>query len=322
MKYFVSFFFLQAVLILSLRAQQVSNYSYKLNNGIEVKTEHCWNQVWVQQSYEAVKPGDNTPPMSANIRALGDLISSSSFKLFSGSKEVKIQGVTPGTYDLRFTFKLSGESGSLSFVVNNILIKPKTKTVVSVILYDYLVQVESKPASLNGLASIETQINRSKSNTIQDLYWGTPSFFEVGKHDKSVAPTETSGKNKGKIKPGTYDILLSVGISWQVHKIWLNNFQMKADVNYKVITNLNSGIIAYTGGNRGIKSLHLYPAGTSAKQTGNPAPVKNLETISYDNVTASNSCSPGTYDVLLNFGNKYEWRKNVAITTGSRTEVK
>jgi hypothetical protein len=322
MRNLVSFFVLQTVVIFSLPAQPVSNYTYKLNNGIEIKSERCWNQVWVQQSYDAVKPGDNTPPMSANIRALGDLIASSSFKLFSGSKEVKIQGVAPGTYYLRFTFKLSGESGNLSFVVNNVLIKPKTKTVVSVVLYDYLVQVENKPASLNGLALIETQINRSKSNTIQDLYWGTPSFFEVGKHDKSIAPAETSGKNKGKIKPGTYDVLLSIGISGQVHKVWLNNFQMKADVNYKVITNLNSGVITYSGGNRGVKSLHLYPAGTSTKQTGNPAPIKNLETISYDNVIAANSCSPGTYDVLLNFGNKYEWRKNVAISTGSRTEVK
>ena len=73
-----------------------------------------------------------------------------------------------------------------------------------------------------------------------------------------------------------------------------------------------------------VKALLLYPAGTAVKQTGNPAPIKNLETISYDNVTVANCCSPGTYDVLLKFGNgtKYEWRKNIAITSGVKTEVK
>ena len=42
------------------------------------------------------------------------------------------------------------------------------------------------------------------------------------------------------------------------------------------------------------------------------------------NVTVANCCSPGTYDVLLNIknGSKYEWRKNIIIQTGTRTEVK
>ena len=39
-----------------------------------VKTERCWNQVWVQQSYAAMNEGDKTSPLTVNIRALGDLI--------------------------------------------------------------------------------------------------------------------------------------------------------------------------------------------------------------------------------------------------------
>ena len=35
------------VVIVALQAQPVSNYTYKLDNGITIKTERCWNQVWV-----------------------------------------------------------------------------------------------------------------------------------------------------------------------------------------------------------------------------------------------------------------------------------
>ena len=110
-----------------IHSQPVSNYVYKLNNGITVKTERCWNQVWVQQSYGTTNEGDKTSPLTVNIRALGDLISSSEFKLLSAGKEVKMQGAAPGTYDLQLNFKLSGKPGTLSFVVGNIVINPKTK---------------------------------------------------------------------------------------------------------------------------------------------------------------------------------------------------
>ena len=323
MKNLFTLFAFQAVAILYLQAQPVSDYSYKLDNGIEVKTESCWNQVWVQQNYTPLKTGDQTP-LVVNIRTLGDLISGSSFKLFKAGKEVKMQGATPGTYDLRLSFNLSGKKGTLSFIVGNILIKPKTKTSVAVTLYDYQILIEETKASLKGIASYETRVNRCKSNTIQDLYFGVPSFYPKGKHDKSIPPAESSGNTNGKIKPGTYDLLISIGISTQTHKIWLENFLMKPDINYKISTNLNAGGISYTGGNKDVKAMHLYPGGSAARQTGNPVPVKNLESISYNNLTVTNCCSPGTYDVLLNFkdGSKYEWRKNIIVQTGSNTEVK
>ena len=123
MKNLFSFLALQIVVILSLQAQPVSNYTYKLDNGINIKTENCWNQVWVQQSYAGMSEADKTPPLSVNIRTLGDLISSSAFKLLNAGKEVKMQGAAPGTYDLKLTFKLSGKPGTLSFVIGNIIIK-------------------------------------------------------------------------------------------------------------------------------------------------------------------------------------------------------
>jgi hypothetical protein len=70
--------------------------------------------------------------------------------------------------------------------------------------------------------------------------------------------------------------------------------------------------------------MKLYPAGTADKQSGTPAPNKNIEIISYENIKVANCCSPGTYDVLLSLknGSKYEWRKNIIIQTGTKTNIK
>jgi hypothetical protein len=203
-------------------------------------------------------------------------------------------------------------------------VKPQTNTAISVILYDYQILIDESPAPKNGISSFETKVNRFKGNTIQDLYSGIPAFYAKGQRDKPITPDETISNVKGRIKPGTYDLLISIGISGQTHKIWLENFQMKPDINYVISTNLNSGGISYNGLNKDVKAMHLYPAGTATKQTGTPTPIKNMEIIKYDKLLVTNSCSPGTYDVLLSFSKegKYEWRKNIAITTGTKTEVK
>ena len=151
-------------------------------------------------------------------------------------------------------FKLSGKPGTLSFVAGNIVIKPKTRTTVSVTLYDYQIMIEEKQASLNGLAQYESLVNRCKSHTIQDVYFGIPTFYEKGKHDKAITPDKSESNTKGKIKPGTYDLLISIGISNQTHKVWLENFQLKPDISYKVSVNLNAGGIVYTGGNTDVKA--------------------------------------------------------------------
>jgi len=321
-KLFASLTFL-SVVILSLQAQPIAEYTYKLDNGINIKTEHCWSQVWVQQNYSTLTAADKSP-LAVNIRTLGDLISGSTFKLLSAGKEVKMQDAAPGTYGLKLIFKLSGKPGSLSFVIENILIKSKTKTSVAVTLYDYQIMIAENPAASKGLASYETLVNRCKSNTIQDLYFGIPAFYAKGKHDKPIQPDQATGKTSGSIKPGTYDLLIAIGISGQTHKIWLENFTLKTDIKYKISINLNAGGITYTGLSKDVGMMQLYPAGTAAQQTGNPTPNKSIEIISYDNIKAANCCSPGTYDVLLNFKNgaRYEWRKNVIIQTGTKSEIK
>ena len=324
MRTFISIMVLWAVISLHISAQPVSNYIYKLDNGIRVRTEKTWSQVWVQQSYADMASGDKSNPFSVNIRVLGSLISGSEYKLLKGGKEVKLQGVAPGTYDLRLTLKLSGKPGSLSFIVGNVMIKPKTKTTLDVTLYDYQIMIDEAPATLNGMASYEIDIDRFKTHTIQDIYTGIPAFYEIGKHDTPLNIAKAESKTKGQIKPGSYDVLISIGISSQTHKVWLENFILKANTRYKVTINLNAGSIQYTGANKDVTGLHLYPAGTSARQSGTPAPIKSLETISYENAAISNCASPGTYDVLMNYGKgkKYEWRKNIAVTTGSKTDIR
>lgn len=310
------------VAICSLQAQPVSAYTYKLNNGIEIKMDRCWNQVWVQQSYAPMTASDKSP-MSVNVRSMGYLISGSAFRLESAGKEVKLQGAVPGTYDLKMTFKLSGSPGTLSFVAGNIVIKPKTKTSVSITLYDYQFILVESPGN-SALCSYKSQVNIYKATSEQDMYKGAFTFYAKGNHEKAISPDESTDATSGKIKPGKYDVLISVIISGQLQKIWLENFEMKANKSYAVNINLNAGEVIYGGGNRDVKQMHLYPAGTAARQTGTPAPVKNLEIISYDNILNPNACAPGVYDVLLNIknGSKYEWRKNIIVNTGARTNVK
>ena len=321
MKKLLSFLILQLAVALVLKAQPVSDYSYKLDNGITVKTERCWNQVWVQQDYSTLKADDKNP-LAVATRTLGALTSSTSFKLLSAGKEVMTKGAAPGTYNLRLAFKLSGTPGTLTFVVGNVVVKPKMKTTVTITLYDYQVFISESPTTINGLSFFDSKIIKYKGNTDQTYSVGIPMFYAKGKHDQLIPPVESISKTSGKMKPGVYDVLISMSISGQTQKIWLENFTMKPDITYSISVNLNGGVIAYAGGDRNVKNLHLYPAGTAAKQTGTPAPIKNLELFRYENVSSNNACAPGAYDVLLASGNKYEWRKNIVVNTGSKTEIR
>jgi hypothetical protein len=313
-----------AVMVFSLQAQKVSSYTYLLDNGINVKSEQCWNQVWVDQRYDAVKASDQTPPLSLSVRTLGDLTSGSAFKLYGSGKEVKVQGAKAGTYNMKVTSKLSGKPGTLSFDLDNIIIKPQTKTTVSVTLYDYQILIDETAGSQKGLSSFNSKVDRYKGNAEQNPSCGTPTFYLKGKHDKPVTPDATISNKNGRIIPGTYDVLISLGAPGKIQKVWLENFTMKPDVSYNITTNLNAGVIEYAGGNRDVKAFHMYPAGTADKQKGTPAPDKNLELIKCESQSVTSACPPGTYDVLLNIGNgaRYEWRKNIIVKTGSRVQVK
>ncbi len=317
-KVIISLFF-NAVMVISLQAQSVLNYTCKLDNGITVRLEQCWNHVWVTQAYEALKAGDQ--PVALSVRPLGELTLNSAFKLYSSGKEVKVQGAKPGTYAIKVTFKLSGKPGTISFDVDNIVIKPQSKTTISIVLYDYQISIDEKTGSQNGLSVFTSKIERYKGNPEQNPTCGIPTFYAVGKHDNPVTPAELKGKS-GKIKPGSYDVLISLGTPGKTQKIWLENFTMKPDVSYSITTNLNAGVVEYAGVNRDVKAIHMYPAGTADRQKGAVTPDKNLEVMRCEGVSATAPCPPGTYDVMLNTGNKFEWRKGIVVKTGGRTQVK
>jgi hypothetical protein len=323
MKKLFSILALQFALTISISGQTVSNYICKLDNGIIVRTEQCWGHVWVEQRFEPISGSNQIPLISLNVRNLGELISGSSFKLSSGGKEVSLKAAKPGTYIMTLTFKLSGKTGTLSFDVDNILIKPKSKTTISITLYDYQILIEEIPGSQKGSSAYTSKIDVYKGYAEQNPSYGVPTFYLKGVHDKSIAPVETINSKKGKMKPATYDVMLSLGAPGHLQKIWLENFVMKPDVTYNITANLNAGIIAYSGVGKDFKAIHVYPAGTADRQKGSPAPDKNLEMIRCEGQTATSPCPPGLYDILINFGNgaRYEWRKNIVVKTGSRTNI-
>jgi hypothetical protein len=323
MKKLIILLLFQVVLIIPLLSQTVSNFNYKLDNGIVVKMERAWAHEWVQQRQDPFT-GTETTSVTVNVRTMGDLTQSSVFKLTSGGKDIRMKDAAPGTYDLKITSKLSGKPGTISFDIKGILVKPKMMTTVNVTIYNYQINIEEAPATNKGLAYYESKISRYKGNTEQNLNWGLPTFYAKGAHDKAIAPNEPMADTYGKIKPGTYDLLITLDVAGYVQKIWLENFVMKPDINYKINTNLNAGEITYAGVNREVKQLHIYTAGTADKMQGAAKRDIPKEFITYDRALLKWACPPGTYDVLLNIGNgaKYEWRKNVIVRSGARTDVK
>jgi hypothetical protein len=323
MKKLIILLLFQVVLIIPLLSQTVSNFNYKLDNGIVVKMERAWAHEWVQQRQDPFT-GTETTSVTVNVRTMGDLTQSSVFKLTSGGKDIRMKDAAPGTYDLKITSKLSGKPGTISFDIKGILVKPKMMTTVNVTIYNYQINIEEAPATNKGLAYYESKISRYKGNTEQNLNWGLPTFYAKGAHDKAIAPNEPMADTYGKIKPGTYDLLITLDVAGYVQKIWLENFVMKPDINYKINTNLNAGEITYAGVNREVKQLHIYTAGTADKMQGAAKRDISKEFITYDRALLKWACPPGTYDVLLNIGNgaKYEWRKNVIVRSGARTDVK
>jgi hypothetical protein len=326
MKKSVFLLFLAAVISYPLLAQKASNYTYKLDNGIVVKMEKCWGNIWIQQSQAEFKAGDDQHSVDVVVRPMGELLKpgSTTLKLLSAGKEVKMAGAPAGTYDLKINMLLSGKPGMISFEAPGIVVKPKMKTTVTVTIHDYQILIDEAAGANKGLAGYDSKVLRYKGNSEQNLNLGQPSFYAKGSHDKKLTPDAPANDLSGKIKPGTYDVCISIDISGKMQKVWLENFTMKPDVNYKITTNLNSGEITYAGMNRDVKQLLLYPAGTADKLQGVAKPDKSIEIIAYEPATNKYACRPGSFDALLVIGNgtKNEWKKGIVVRTGTRADVK
>jgi hypothetical protein len=312
--------------VFTLQAQKVNNYAYKLDNGIVVKMEKDWGNVWVGQSQSEFKAGEEKKTVAVVMRSMGDLLTSGSFttKLLSAGKEVKMTDTPAGTYDLKVSAKLSGKPGIISFDINGVEVKSKLKTTVTLTIYDYQITIDEVATPAKGLAGYESKVIKYKGNSETSAKCGIPVFYAKGVRDKAIAQDEKTTDQTGKIKPGTYDVQIGIDVCAQSQKIWLENFTMKPDVTYKITANLNAGEITYAGVNRDVKKLHMYPAGTADRLQGVAKPDKALERIVFDPAVSKYPCPPGSYDVLINIGpdKKYEWRKGIVVRTGTRTDVK
>lgn len=310
----------------ALQAQKVSNYNYKLDNGIVVKMEKDWGNVWVQQSQAEFKAGEDKKTVAVVMRSMGELLTSGSFttKLLSAGKEVKMTDTPAGTYDLKVSAKLSGKPGTISFDINGVEVKSKLKTTVTVTIYDYQIIIEEISAPAKGLAGYDSKVIKYKGNAEISPKCGIPVFYAKGVRDKAITQDEKTTEMTGKIKPGTYDVQIGIDVCAQSQKIWLENFTMKPDITYKITANLNAGEVTYAGVNRDVKKLHMYPAGTADRLKGVAKPDKSLERIVFDPAVNKFPCPPGSYDVLINIGpdKKYEWKKGIVVRTGARTDVK
>ena len=140
MKNFTIPLLLLAICILPIQAQKVSNYSYILDNGIVVKMDNDWGNVWVQQSQDAFKPSEPQESVVISVRTMGDLTQGTAFKLLKNGKSVSVKNAAPGTYDLSITSQLSGKPGTLSFDVNGIVVKAKMKTTVTITVLPIMLQ--------------------------------------------------------------------------------------------------------------------------------------------------------------------------------------
>ena len=324
MKNFTIPLLLLAICILPIQAQKVSNYSYILDNGIVVKMDNDWGNVWVQQSQDAFKPSEPQESVVISVRTMGDLTQGTAFKLLKNGKSVSVKNAAPGTYDLSITSQLSGKPGTLSFDVNGIVVKAKMKTTVTITIYGYQFNIVESAGSFNGLANYASEVEKFKGSKERSPKCGIPAFYPKGVHSSAVNPSVKTNDLSGKIKPGTYDVQLSLDVCGYKQKIWLENFSLKPNVSYKISTNLNAGEVSYAGVTRDVKRLHMYPAGTAARQQGAAKPDNSSELICYDPATSVFPCPPGVYDVLIEIGNgaNYMWRKNIVVRTGSRSYIK
>ncbi|MRR09959.1 hypothetical protein EG831_07800 [bacterium] len=306
-------------------AQTVTNYSYKLDNGIKVVTERGWNWCRATQSFANQERPGPTGSLTVAVSAVGDLIAGSEVKVLKAGAEVDPATLAPGSYDLRVACPLSSATkGTISFDVAGVAVKPGMDTRVAVSLHDVQVAVDEKPEQRKGLAYYETKTNRYQGNWEQNGNWSLPRFYAPGDHKAKIAPDEPGGDYYGKIKPGTYDICLDIFTRAGGHLIWLENLSLKPDAGHRIVTNLNAAEVAYTGGKFEVKMLHFYPAGTAAKTKGKPRTDKRTERFAIEGPDHVTPCPPGTYDVLVDFsyGLRYEWRTGVTLEVGRKAEIK
>lgn len=312
------------LLIKPVLSQTVSNYKYKLDNGINIVTEKGWNWVNASQTFTPIDSAPTRDALVIRIKSVGDLFGESKITVKKNNLEINPASAKEGSYVVHANCRLlSTPSGSITFEVSNVQVKPKMQTVLTVLVHDVQVSITEAPKSSKGLSYYELKLLNYKGD--QGVR-GEIYFFKPGTKTPRIPPAEPQGDYYGLTKPGIYDIqtLFDLNATDFDYKLWFQNMQLKPDTRYILAINLNAAELRYAGGNYEVKALQLYPAGTAKllNEAAKPQPSKKV--FGFERPQRFTLCPPGTYDVLLDygFGVRYEWRKNVECKVGERVEVK
>ncbi len=302
--------------------QTISNYEYKFDNGMKMVTEKGWNLVNISQTFNILDTARTKSPLLIKVNSIGDLISESKFKVFKDSSEVNPEIAAVGSYKLSVECRLLQNNGSISFEVNDVVIKEKLQTILTISVHNTEILIQESNAYNNGLMVYETYVIK---NTGQNGIETTPHFYAPGTVSPEIPPAEALDHYLGKNKPGIYDIKTNIELKMTgfSHIIWLQGITLKPDIRYVFSFNLNVGELRYSGGDSNVKAVHLYPAGTANKLKGVAKPQKNIEVFGFERPSWFTISPPGTYDILLEYGPqiKYEWRKNVVCKVGEQTDI-
>ena len=305
-----------------INSQTISNYVYKFENGVNVVTEKGWNWINLSVSNGILDSAKIKSPLLVEVRSIGDLVAGSKFKVLKDSSEVNMETLTPGSYKLSVGCSLLQKNGTISFDVNDVVIREKMQTILTISVHDAEIIINESITEADGLTIYEVRIDK---NTGQNGIIVTPHFYAPGTVSPEIAPVATVSPCLGKIKPGTYDIKTNIELKMTgfAHIIQVKNISLKPDAKYVFSCNLNVGELRYAGDNSNVKAVHLYPAGTASKLKGIAKPQKDIEIFGFERPTWFTVCPPGTYDILLEYTApvKYEWKRNIVCKVGEQTDI-
>lgn len=329
---FILLFFLTAGQ--GLFALQLTDYSYRLTNGIRITPENGWRKTEATQDFTNGVFVSNRGAVQVDFTVIGDLVDDHpEITLSSSSKpknSVKLNAGTPsadlnkGKYNAFIKFPLQLKNGTITFRINDVIVKENTLTLVRVTINDIQVAIVEAPGEGWKQSEYNFTTYWAKGNMDGGGYTGYPTVFKAKDHFQMVTPVEIASDTKAKMRPGTYDFYLDTDISKAKFRYtcWIENVKMESNTTYQFRCNLNGSRVRTGIADDNPKQIGFYPPGTAAKQK----PRVNKKLIRYTVVEPWKSavCPTGTYDVLLSFdyGAKMEWRENVVFKYGEETVIK
>jgi hypothetical protein len=342
---------LLAMLAAGLSAQKIASYSYASADGLAVRMEKTWAGANVSQVFS-----ESETPAGAASRVLFEIdwkaeISAISQEIWlSNAKGALVDRPVPGkpskalpagSYNAAVVVNY-GEWGLARFNLTGIVLKPapaaaraaagakrapSARSTLTTLKLDFnlpLVKFSKKPTPLQGLARYESVTWWAPGKRDGAGYIGRPSLFPPGVKDphKRLKP-QVGAEQWGAVKPGSYDLLLSVefGRSGQGSEIRIPGMKLLPNFDLRVDLVLNGSAILVKG-ETVPPTIRFYPPGTAGKAR-KPAGAPGQALWSIDDPGTKTVCPPGDYDILYDYEkeNRIEWRPGVRLEAGSLVEL-